>query len=67
MKYRDLRELILNSRSSRTFFLSLPAETQCRLHEYNDFVHSAADLHSAVDALRTFDRQTALGGWPRPW
>ena len=64
MKYQDLRELIQNSRSSRSFFLSLPVETQCRLHEYSAYVHSAADLRSAADALQSFDRQTALGGWP---
>lgn len=46
MRYRDLHELIQGSQSSRAFFLSLPVEIQCKLHEHNAYVHSAAELRS---------------------
>ena len=64
MRYHTLHELIQNSPSSRSFFLSLPVPTQCRLHEeYNVYVHSAAELHRAVYAIETLNRQKSLGGW----
>lgn len=63
MMYHDLQELIQNSRSSREYFLSLPVKTQCRLHEYHDHVHSAAQLHRAARAIEDIDRLDRLGGW----
>lgn len=63
MMYHDLQELIQNSRSSREYFLSLPVKTQCRLHEYHDHVHSAAQLHRAARAIEDVDRLDRLGGW----
>ena len=63
MKYDNLQELIQNSQSSRSLFLSLPAELQCKLHEHNAAVHSAADLHRKAAEVQTTKRLTALGKW----
>ena len=63
MMYHDLQELIQNSRSSREYFLSLPVKTQCRLHDYHEHVHSAAQLHRAARAIEDVDRLDRLGGW----
>ena len=56
MRYRDLHELIQGSQSSRAFFLSLPVEIQCKLHEHNAYVHSAAELRSRAAALQSWRR-----------
>ena len=63
MRYRDLHELIQGSQSSGAFFLSLPVEIQCKLHEHNAYVHSAAELRSRAAALQSWMRLTSLGGW----
>ena len=63
MRYRDLHELIQGSQSSRAFFLSLPVEIQCKLHEHNAYVHSAAELRSRAASLQSWMRLTSLGGW----
>lgn len=63
MRYRDLHELIQGSQSSRAFFLSLPVEIQCKLHEHNAYVHSVAELRSRAAALQSWMRLTSLGGW----
>lgn len=65
MKYRNLHELLQNSQSSRTFFLSLPVEMQYRLHEHNAYVHSAAELRTQADAIRSCDHLARLGGWKK--
>ena len=61
--YQDLCELIRYSRSSREYFLSLPVEMQMRLHRHNADIRSAAELHRAVEGLKTLSRQISLGGW----
>ncbi len=63
MKYHNLQELLQNSRSSRTFFVSLPVELQCRLHEQSPYIRSAAELHAGVNALKALDRLSCLGKW----
>ncbi len=63
MQYRDLHELIQASQSSRAFFLSLPVESQRRLHEYNAYIHSATELRRAAADLSIAEWQAALGGW----
>lgn len=63
MRYRDLHELIQNSQSSRAFFLSLPVEIQCQLHEHNACIHSAVELRNRASALKSWLRLTSLGGW----
>ena len=44
MQYKNLHALIEGSSSSRSFFLSLPVELQLKLHEQNDYIHTALDL-----------------------
>ena len=39
IKYQNLHELIQRSSSSREYFLSLPVDTQLRLHVLNDYIH----------------------------
>ncbi|MDU4087270.1 MAG: hypothetical protein E7H80_08480 [Thomasclavelia ramosa] len=45
IKYQNLHELIQRSSSSREYFLSLPVDTQLRLHVLNDYIHSLHQLH----------------------
>ena len=45
IKYQNLHELIERSSSSREYFLSLPVDTQLRLHVLNDYTHSLHQLH----------------------
>ena len=45
IKYQNLHELIQRSSSSREYFLSLPVDTQLRLHVLNDYIHSLNKLH----------------------
>lgn len=65
MQYQDLHQLIQNSQSSRSFFLSFPAELQCRLHEYNSYVRTAAELRRTAEALQHTAHLDALGGWSK--
>lgn len=44
IKYQNLHELIQRSSSSREYFLSLPVDTQLRLHVLNDYIHSATSI-----------------------
>ncbi len=60
MQYKNLSELITQSRSSRRYFLSLPAEFQLRLHEQNNYIHSAHQLHSAAELIRIYDREVKI-------
>ena len=45
IKYQNLHELIQRSSSSREYFLSLPVDTQLRLHVLNDYIRSLHQLH----------------------
>ena len=45
IKYQNLHELIQRSSSSREYFLSLPVDTQLRLHVLNDYIHSTSITH----------------------
>lgn len=58
MKYKDLKDLITNSSTSRQYFLSLPVPLQLALHEYNACIHTAADLHLNADILRNCKKIT---------
>lgn len=57
MKYMNLQELIKHSRSSRQYFLSLPVSLQHMLHEQNDYIHTAADLHLRADMTEKYKRK----------
>lgn len=56
MQYKNLDELISGSSSSRKYFLSLPVSMQLSLHEQNDYIHSASDLHSRAEAIERNER-----------
>lgn len=60
MRYENLNHLVHKSSSTRRYFLSLPIETQIELHEHNDYIHTAAELHRLADALKTYHRQVQL-------
>lgn len=60
MKYNNLHDLISNSRSSRKYFLSLPVSMQITLHEQNNYIHSAAELHSRVDAIEKYNHAVEI-------
>ena len=63
MKYRDLQDLIKNSRSSRAYFLSLPVESQLRLHQQNRYIHTAEELHRQASADVAILRLETFGHW----
>lgn len=63
MPYENLNRLIQGSSSARRYFLSLPVELQLALHEHNDYVHSAAELHNRVYAVEAYRKQLALSGF----
>lgn len=63
MQYKDLHELIQNSSSSRSYFLSLTVEMQMELHEQCSSIHTAFQLHDRVRQMEIYHRQVRLGGW----
>lgn len=63
MQYSNLHELIKNSQSSQKFFLSLPVEIQYKLHEQNDYIHTALELHIKADAIKHCEHLVKLGRW----
>lgn len=56
MKYENMQHLILSSSSTRQYFLSLPVKTQMILHEYNPYIHTAAELHRYVAILENLQK-----------
>ncbi len=56
MQYYNLQDLIRNSSSSRQYFLSLSVPMQLELHNHNDYIHSAQELHSRVDLIEKHHR-----------
>ena len=63
MGYPNLNELIRNSKSSRNYFYHLPVKTQMQLHQLEDTIHTAADLHATVDQVERYNRQIQLSGF----
>ena len=57
LRYENLNQLVHESSSSRSFFLSLPVSMQMKLHEHNDCIHTADELHLHTDALLKYERQ----------
>lgn len=56
LKYNNLHELISHSNSSRKYFLSLPVAQQMSLHQYNDYIHSAAELREYARNVEKYER-----------
>lgn len=54
MKYNNLQDLLSHSSSTRRYFLSLPVPLQLALHEYNDYICTAADLHIKADIIQKY-------------
>lgn len=57
LRYKDLNQLIRKSGSSRKYFLSLPVDMQMKLHEHNDYIHTADELHRRTDEIIKYERQ----------
>ena len=57
MRYHNLNELIRGSRSSALYFFSLPPEMQVKLGEHGELIHTAKDLHDAVNAADIYERE----------
>lgn len=51
MQYNNLQDLIRNSRSTRKYFLTLSVPMQMELHNHNEYIHSAQQLHRRVDLI----------------
>ncbi|HEX3037820.1 MAG TPA: hypothetical protein VHO94_02360 [Oscillospiraceae bacterium] len=47
----DLRTLLMNDYDLRAFFVTLPVRVQMTLHQENDNIKSAEELHKYVDFL----------------
>ena len=57
MLYKSLHDLINLSSSSRKYFLSLSVDMQLQLHQYNEIIHSAHDLHKLVDNIPKYNEK----------
>ncbi|BCI60349.1 hypothetical protein BN3661_00061 [Eubacteriaceae bacterium CHKCI005] len=60
MPYKNLHSLIQKSRSSRSYFLSLPVPLQMQLHQQNDFIHTADDLHRQTEYIQRYNHQVEV-------
>lgn len=60
LKYENLNQLIRESSSSRRYFLSLPVSMQLKLHEHNDYIHTADEMHRRADAILKHERQVEI-------
>lgn len=60
MYYPDLAALLRESRSARSYFLSLPVAQQLRLHEHNAYIHTAAQLRCRSGQVEAHARAVAL-------
>lgn len=65
MHYTDLQELINHSSSTRHYFLSLPVAMQVSLHEQNDYIHTAAELHMRADMLEKYQHALDISGFKK--
>ena len=63
MQYANLSDLISHSNSTRQYFLSLPVETQLSLHEHNNYIHTAAELHARAGAMEHYRRALTISGF----
>ena len=60
MRYDSLHDLINSSSSSRKFFLSLPVKMQICLHEHNDYIHTADELHRKAEIIEKYEHHCKL-------
>lgn len=60
MLYKNLHDLISRSASTRDYFLSLPVSVQLALHEHNDYIHTAAQLHNKAYAAEKYNHAVEI-------
>ncbi|MBQ8648785.1 MAG: hypothetical protein IJ470_01790 [Clostridia bacterium] len=60
MRYSNLHDLINSSSSTRKYFLSLPVNMQISLHEHNDYIHTAAELHRMAGIIENYEHHCKL-------
>lgn len=60
LRYENLNQLVRKSSSSRRYFLSLPVSMQIKLHEHNDYIHTADELHRRADAILKYEQQVQI-------
>lgn len=49
--YQDLHELLMSSDVTRQFFMKLPVHVQMTVHQQNDQIRTAEELHQYVDHM----------------
>lgn len=49
--YQDLHDLLMNSDSTRQYFMKLPVRVQMTVHQQNDEIKTAEELHKYVDHM----------------
>lgn len=61
MRYNNLQDLIQGSTSTRAYFLSLPVAVQIVLHEQNDYIHTAEELHTNAESIIKGQMRLSIG------
>lgn len=49
--YQDLHELLMQSDSTREYFMKLPVRVQMTAHRMNDEIRTPEELHRAIDHM----------------
>lgn len=49
--YQDLHDLLVNSDSTRLYFMKLPVCVQLTAHKQNEEIKTAEELHKYVDHM----------------
>ena len=53
--YQDLHDLLMNSDSTRQYFMKLPVNLQLTVHKQNEEIKTAEELHKYVDHMMKMD------------
>lgn len=61
LRYNNLQELIWGSTSTRAYFLSLPVAVQIVLHEQNNYIHTAEELHTNAECIISSHMRLGIG------
>lgn len=61
LQYNNLHALIQGSSSTRNYFLSLPVAVQIILHEQNDYIHTAEELHTHAENIMKYQMSLSIG------
>ena len=60
MRYDNLHDLLMASSSTRQYFLSLPVKLQLSLHQHNDYIHTAQELHLKAGMMENYERHCMI-------